>query len=121
MFPSIQPVFNLLHCLLIQPIRHHLLYENVMGYSVESLCEAKVILSNFSTIHSTILSTIVSTILNGISMHVMKGKIVFFWSPSTEALIIKCLFNHLINLVNYCGRPRCFGIFTLLNGALYTQ
>lgn len=49
-----------------------------MGYSVESLCEAKVILCNFSTIHSTILSTIVSTILNDISMHVMKDKIVFF-------------------------------------------
>lgn len=55
-----------------------------MGYSVESLCEARVILSHFSTIHSTILSTIVSTILNDISMHVMKGKIVFFFRAQAQ-------------------------------------
>ncbi|KAK4829074.1 hypothetical protein QYF61_002018 [Mycteria americana] len=39
---AIQPVFNPPHCLLIQPILHQLLYEDLMGDTVESLTEVQV-------------------------------------------------------------------------------
>jgi len=37
--PSIQPVYNPPHCLLIQPTLHQLVYEDLMGDRAESLTE----------------------------------------------------------------------------------
>ncbi|KAK4832345.1 hypothetical protein QYF61_021874 [Mycteria americana] len=47
---DVQPVFNSPHCLLMQPILHQLLYEDLMGDSVKGLTEIQVDNTHFSSL-----------------------------------------------------------------------